>query len=297
MLKENHGEFQGLVNELSAEGEATDEVVPALEEVLNKELGGDMQVAAADILETLELAHDKLIRLGVGEDLTDEERKERQVMMLFRRLQMDEGTEIAMTDESSGLSIFTTPLTELGLSAADDDSPGTPVVSTSEPAKATAAPAKPEVVQPEVISESPQAADDGASPAAAAQNSSARQGEAAKAAQAATEQAVAATKDARAATAEARKARDELRAAEKDARAAIKELILLQKQAESQSETTDPAKGDKDDGPDDKDAAAAKDDAPDDKDASVPEDDAAETPKADPEPSEKEEAASSDESS
>ena len=312
VLKENHNEFQGLVDELSSEREATDEVVAALEEVLNKELGGDMQVAAADILETLQLAHEKLIRLGVGEDLSPDERKERQVMMLFRRFQMDEGSEMTLTGESSALSIFTTPLTQLGLTAPEDDVATAPVVSTTEPARVALTPVKPQAVPPKAVtpapvSESPKGADDAAGTGAieasatqagiaaeAAQNAAALQEKAAKAAQAATEQAVAATKEAREATAEARKARDELRAAEKDARAAIKELIELQKQSEGDSEATEPAK---DDASADNDAAAAEDDVPDDKDAAAADDDAAETPKADTESPEKEEPASSDESS
>lgn len=317
VLKENHNEFQSLVNELSGEREATDEVVAALEEVLNKELGGDMQVAAADILETLQLAHEKLIRLGVGEDLSLDERKERQVMMLFRRFQMDEGSEMTLTGESSALSIFTTPLTELGLTASEDDGATAPVVSTAEPAKAALSPVKPQdeppkPVTPQTAPSAPVSeASEGADNAAGTDDieASATQGrkveeaalsvaslqlKAAKAAQAATEQAVAAAKEAREATAEARKARDELRAAEKDARAAFKELIALQKQGDGDSEATEPAK---DDAPTDSDAAAAEDDAPDDKDAPAAEDDAAETPKADPESDEKGEAASSDESS
>ncbi len=298
VLKENHNEFQGLVNELSSEREATDEVVAALEEVLNKELGGDMQIAAEDVLETLELAHEKLVRLGIGEDLSRDERKERQVMMLFRRLQIDEGSEMTNVGDLPALSIFTTPLTELGLSAPEDDSATAPVVRTTEPAKATLPPAKPETVQPEPGSESPEAADAaGAGPDAteaaakrsreadeSAQNVAALQAEAAKAAQAATELARTATEEAREATTEARKVRDELRAAEKDARAAIKELLQLQKKAESKPGPVDPAE-------------VAKDDAPADKDAPATEDKDAESPKADPEVPEKEEGSSSNESS
>ncbi|MDG2130078.1 MAG: hypothetical protein P8K08_18915 [Fuerstiella sp.] len=283
VLEENHDQFQNLVNELSGEDEATDEVVAALEEVLNKELGGDMQVAAADILETLELAHEKLVRLGVGEDLSGDERKERQVMMLFRRFQMDEGSQITLGGDSSALSIFTTPLTDLGLSGADDDTTVAPVARKTEPSRVALAPA-----QPKPVSE-PHTAPDAAAEAAAQKNV-ALQVEAVKAAHSATEQARIATKEARDAIAEARKARDELRAAEKDARAAIQELVQLQKKGESKPEVVKPEVIKPAD-------ETPADETPADKDSSATEDDDAETPKNDPEVSEKAEGSSSDESS
>ncbi|MEO2015957.1 MAG: hypothetical protein ABGZ53_16480, partial [Fuerstiella sp.] len=166
VLKENHAEFQGLVAELSREGEATDEVVAALEEVLNKELGGDMEVAAADLVETLQLANHKLVRLGEDTDLDDDEQNERLVMMLFRRIQMDEGSKVEESgDGTSPLSILDTPLKELGLADPIDAivppivtkprstrkpiASAKPIVVKKKPEPAKPEPAKPEPAKPE----------------------------------------------------------------------------------------------------------------------------------------------------
>ncbi|HIE98214.1 MAG TPA: hypothetical protein EYG03_25225 [Planctomycetes bacterium] len=291
VLKENHAEFQGLVTELSKEGEATDEVVAALEEVLNKELGGDMEVAAADLVETLQLANHKLVRLGADTDLDDDEQKERLVMMLFRRIQMDEGSKAEQSgDETSPLSIFDTPLKELGLSD-PIDAIVTPVVTKTNRASKSSVAATPNVVKADPVSKSPKKAATAAAARAsveaaaaaaaekqaraaeeAAQKAAGLQEEAAKSAASATKEARVATKEAREATAEARTARDELRAAEKDARAAIQELLKLQKQLANKPEPAKPEPV-KDDSSDEKDSPAA-DDVADDKeeaDAEEPE--------------------------
>ena len=65
------------------------ESIASLEIALEKELGADMREQAAILLETLSMLSDRIKTLQRGTRLTKEERLEREILMLARRLQLE----------------------------------------------------------------------------------------------------------------------------------------------------------------------------------------------------------------
>jgi hypothetical protein len=235
-LREHHDEFQQLITDLSSRTEASDEVLNALEAALNAELGADMQANAADVLRTVGQINGRLLHLSVGQNLTQQEQQERQTLMLFRRIQMQEARNSPSLEQMGLLTLLT------GGSSEDSAAPAHAAAGPTLAAApvATSAPVRDGGTAPAAISAqknsidsvdrlaaAQQAEDQAKQAAAIARAAVVEQNQAADAARAATDLAREAANEARAATLEARLARDELREAEKSARAAIAELRIL----------------------------------------------------------------------
>ena len=93
ILSQHHDEVQNLVTELTTNEQASKEVIDALQQVLNDEIGRDMQANAGEVLETLNLLTHRVDKLAKGKNLSEEEKLERQALMIVRRLQLEEADD------------------------------------------------------------------------------------------------------------------------------------------------------------------------------------------------------------
>lgn len=89
-MRDNRELIENGFKELANSKELSEETVQALVVALEQELKTDMQAQSQDVLETLRFLSKRVQRLAIGAGLDEEERCERRIAMLARRLQMTE---------------------------------------------------------------------------------------------------------------------------------------------------------------------------------------------------------------
>jgi hypothetical protein len=90
-LQQDRDTMQDVLNELSASDEISEDTLAALETAMDQALQANTQEQADLVLGTLTELRGKVDKLATGRGLNDEEALERQVLMVARRLQLDEG--------------------------------------------------------------------------------------------------------------------------------------------------------------------------------------------------------------
>lgn len=89
-MKENHDLLDKGFKELATSEKLSEESLKAIEAALEDQLQADMKAQSELVLETLRHLRSRAQRLLAGNDLDEEERIERRVLMLSRRLQLME---------------------------------------------------------------------------------------------------------------------------------------------------------------------------------------------------------------
>jgi hypothetical protein len=88
-LRDNRESLRKSFEELAANPQLTDESLQLIEEMVDREFQFNMREGADDLFAILNLMTAKLTRLKSGKDLDEQERLERRVLMLARRLQQE----------------------------------------------------------------------------------------------------------------------------------------------------------------------------------------------------------------
>lgn len=96
-LQENREVVEKGFKELADSDKLSEETLAALVAALEQELQTDMQAQSGEVLETLRFLSMRVQRLADGKDLDDEERSERRIAMLARRLQLTEADPAPIT--------------------------------------------------------------------------------------------------------------------------------------------------------------------------------------------------------
>jgi hypothetical protein len=89
-LKSRRSVLEAGFKDLSESPELAETSLAALEEALESQWQADMQAGSRDLFSTLQQMSAKLVRLKAGDGLTSEEQHERELLMLMRRLQLQE---------------------------------------------------------------------------------------------------------------------------------------------------------------------------------------------------------------
>ncbi len=89
-LHENHDVVEKGLKELAADQKLSEESLNALVVALEQQLQTDMQVQSETVLDTLRFLRSRVQKLAHGQGLDDEEKIERRVLMINRRLQLME---------------------------------------------------------------------------------------------------------------------------------------------------------------------------------------------------------------
>lgn len=93
ILRDNRAEFEQTIEQMAEDKDYTDETVQIFVDAINKELEQDMQEQSTQVLGTVIALNEKVQKLAIGNDLTKEERLERQILMIARYLQLREADE------------------------------------------------------------------------------------------------------------------------------------------------------------------------------------------------------------
>ena len=89
LLREKRSVLEAGFEDLATSPHLAKESLALLEEAMAGIFERDMQEGAAEVFATLNLMSTKLSRLKAGQDLTPEESREREILMQFRRLQLE----------------------------------------------------------------------------------------------------------------------------------------------------------------------------------------------------------------
>jgi hypothetical protein len=98
-LQENRAALEQGFKDLATSPRLADESLERMEAALNDHLEVDMKLGAKELFASLEQMNSKLQRLKDGRNLTAEEALERQVLMLLRRLQLENVQTVASADQ------------------------------------------------------------------------------------------------------------------------------------------------------------------------------------------------------
>lgn len=89
-LKDNKPLLKQKFERLAKNGKLAEEDLKEVEEALDKQMKEEMKAKAKEFLLTLRSLNEKLAKLSVGKGLNEEEKLQRQALMIARRLQLEE---------------------------------------------------------------------------------------------------------------------------------------------------------------------------------------------------------------
>jgi hypothetical protein len=132
-LRQNQDKLRKDLEELGSSPELAEQSLASLEMALEEQLEGDMKAQAHDLFAALEAVIAKLQRYKDGTDLNRSEQAERQVLLLFRRLQHEQVGGMPPPPDSalSARGMMSGP--PPSLPKASDDQPSTAAPEPSRP--------------------------------------------------------------------------------------------------------------------------------------------------------------------
>ena len=136
ILDQNRPMLEQGFQELSSSEKLSEKTLLELEDILEQQLQADMTEQAAIILETIAMLRERVERLHVGKGLDKEERLERDLLSILRRLQLEEADP----------SLVGKPITQIRRTTAQPETAAEP---EPKPAEKKAAPkAEPKKAEP-----------------------------------------------------------------------------------------------------------------------------------------------------
>jgi hypothetical protein len=100
-LNENKKEIQSKIKEL-AKGDMAEDSLKDLEQLLEKEVGGDLKTMSSDLLTSLTMLNSQLKKLKENKKLTPDEQTERRVLEIARALQAQSSLDMGAARASTG---------------------------------------------------------------------------------------------------------------------------------------------------------------------------------------------------